>query len=126
MKKKIMLICLVCGLLILLTMTAFCVKQSELLNSYKTGFNMNGTYQNSSEEYIVVEQDSSSFYKYKQFEHVAPFQLKESDHPNLYRVGNTPSEMILFDKDCLYFVKADSVEKYTKISNISTFINTNK
>lgn len=126
MKKKVILICLLCGLLILLVMTAFCIKQSELLNSYKTGFNINGTYQNASEEYIVIEKDSSSFYKYKQFENVTPFQLKESEHPNLYRVGNTPSEIILFEKDCLYFVKADSVEKYTKNSNISVFINTNK
>lgn len=126
MKKKVILICSICGLLILLGMTAFCIKQSNLLNSYKTGFNINGTYQNSSEEYIVVEKDSNCLYQYKQFEDVTLFDLKKSEHPNLYRIGNTSNELILFEKDCLYFVKKDSVEKYTKTSNTSAFINTNK
>lgn len=126
MKKRIMIICLVCGLLIFFVMAAFCIKQYTILNSYKTGFNINGTYQNFSNEYIVVEKDSNRFYKYKQFENVTPFQLKESECPNLYRVGKDSNEMLLFDKDCLYFVKTDTIEKYIKNSNISTFINTDK
>ena len=121
-----MLFCLVGILLISFITTIVCIKQHTLLNLYKTGFHIEGTYQNSSDEYIIFEKNQTEFYKYKQFKNTTQFQLKKSEHPNLYLVENSSNEFIIFEKDCLYFIQNGSTDKYTKISNISVFINTNK
>lgn len=112
--------------ILLLVSIFYNIKLKNQLDGFITIRNIRGTYQNENvldPEYFVFS--DGEFYRYKQFQ-LLDNGTYENIYDNVYIMkSDNIDEYIIYSNDKFHFYdrKNDFVTKYTKISNVPTYIN---
>lgn len=131
--KRIIIIAVV--LLASVVLLCYVLSVQKLLNDYKTGFRLYGTYQSFVETvfddeclvFVLPEgSERNVFYYYRQFG-LTEKGTYAKIRPNLYKLDIEDSEIdgnyILVGNKCIYLIKSEGVSEFKKTSDTAGFIN---